>query len=585
MKFKPMGKKIEQNESRESLFAQLKERFGVINDPFGATLDFFYHGGGREDLVAKAVHTLRFGDLIPLVTGEKGLGKTTLLAEVIKAVKDEFKVVILKAPMLMGEIRFLEMLFSKDNYVCPVPLDEGNPAGLLNALTGYLEHKKTLTNPRPNTLIVIDDSDDLSEEVLRLLLMAQQKVPTKESGVRWLMAAQSEWVGGLAVKYPELGLDALVYQLPVHPLSSDDTERYVKLRLYKAGARSEILLSEQHLNGLANLGKGNPGRINRVAAGVLLGVMAEEERPSSSASWHFPWTLSDKNRSLLIIGGVCLISLGVMWGAFSEDEGEQNRGASELVKSEPVSRPLPGRLPSVDPQANTLPDKVTGEEVVEPMDSSELDRSVADELPAAEEGGQEAEVVVAQQQEVTAESKVEEIGVSGADVDAEAESMTAEEVSATMLPAKKPTVVPQKTVSSAIPVVQKVTQKSEKVRVGDEVLVAAEKVEIAKQPENSSPTSPTHPAFRDSAWVSQLNTSHYVVQLLGGYSEDTAKKFLRQYPDQNFVYILSTYKGKPWFVVLDGAFPSKDAAQKSIARYPEGLQKQKPWIRSVKGIQ
>ena len=53
-------------------------------------------------------------------------------------------------------------------------------------------------------------------------------------------------------------------------------------------------------------------------------------------------------------------------------------------------------------------------------------------------------MVVAQQQEVTAESKVEEIGVSGADVDAEAESMTAEEVSATMLPAKKPTVVPQR---------------------------------------------------------------------------------------------------------------------------------------------
>ncbi len=550
-----MRRNAHNDANKESLFLQLKDRFGLLGDPFGGSLDFFYHGAGREELVAKAVHTLRFGEMSPLITGEKGIGKTTVLAEIIKSVKDEFKVVILKSSMLMGEVRLLEMLFSKDNYVCPVSLSDDTPSLLLKALMGYLEHKKTLTSPRPNTLIVVDDSDNLTEGSLGLILSAQQKIGIKESGVRWLFTAQHEWVG-LLVSQAESSLEDQVYQLPLLSLGFDDTERYVKLRLYKAGAKTEILLSHQQLDGLARLGKGNPGRINRVAPGVLLGMASEEEAGHQSMSWEF----SEKARSIAALaGGAIAIVVIVIWLLLDSSS-----------ESKPVDQTLD--LEVIDAPSSSVNGRAIG--VVERDDPSRviLTAPIPDKVippPPAETANEPlVSPQVVSVEEIPVESPVGEM-VGSVPPDTAGEASPPGETAQAEPPAQAAQkVTPQKTP----------TEKIEKV-----VSVAP----VAPPPETAKKTEPVvqDGNFRDARWVNQQNAAHFVVQLLGSYNEATAKRFLKQYPDSGFFYIRSTYKGKPWFVVLDGAYSSKDKARAGVDRYPESLKKQKPWIRTVKGIQ
>ncbi|MCP5208745.1 MAG: SPOR domain-containing protein [Hahellaceae bacterium] len=85
-------------------------------------------------------------------------------------------------------------------------------------------------------------------------------------------------------------------------------------------------------------------------------------------------------------------------------------------------------------------------------------------------------------------------------------------------------------------------------------------------------------------WLRAHPPSSTVVQLLGSYHEETAAKFLKQYASLGFIYVKSTYKGKEWFVVIDGVYNDKAEARDRITAYPVVIQKQQPWVRSVAGF-
>jgi len=55
---------------------------------------------------------------------------------------------------------------------------------------------------------------------------------------------------------------------------------------------------------------------------------------------------------------------------------------------------------------------------------------------------------------------------------------------------------------------------------------------------------------------------------------------LRRYSQVDaMVYTRGERDGKPWFTVLQGTYPSKDAAQQAAQTLPVGLVSGKPWVR------
>jgi septal ring-binding cell division protein DamX len=91
-------------------------------------------------------------------------------------------------------------------------------------------------------------------------------------------------------------------------------------------------------------------------------------------------------------------------------------------------------------------------------------------------------------------------------------------------------------------------------------------------------------SYKSVEWVLSHPSTGYLIQLLGSYSEDTAIRFLQRNKRSGFFYVRSTYKGKEWFVVIDGVFASKSAALDRIKSYPKALQTQEPWVRSINGF-
>jgi DamX protein len=50
-------------------------------------------------------------------------------------------------------------------------------------------------------------------------------------------------------------------------------------------------------------------------------------------------------------------------------------------------------------------------------------------------------------------------------------------------------------------------------------------------------------------------------------------------------YYETTFQGKPWYQLLYGLYPTKQAAEKAAAELPENIRRAGPWIRKMSTIQ
>lgn len=143
--------------------------------------------------------------------------------------------------------------------------------------------------------------------------------------------------------------------------------------------------------------------------------------------------------------------------------------------------------------------------------------------------------------------------------------------------------------------------------------VASTKVPVAAAPQRNTPTlesivtvkgdsppsvaapvkeTPVAPApapadrFDKTEWWLTQNPSRYTLQLLGTYSLDTVKEFIRDQGSlDNFSYFQSVHNDKNWFVVVYGTYRNRSEAIAAVEQLPKDLRSLNPWARSIRGIQ
>ena len=103
-------------------------------------------------------------------------------------------------------------------------------------------------------------------------------------------------------------------------------------------------------------------------------------------------------------------------------------------------------------------------------------------------------------------------------------------------------------------------------------------------PENAAPPAAPVPALseleRQHARLRAFPSEHLLVQLMGSFSQDSARQFIASYGvDDRFLYLRSEYQGRPWFVVVYGSFASRNEAEEAVRRLPSGATTGEPWIR------
>ena len=105
-------------------------------------------------------------------------------------------------------------------------------------------------------------------------------------------------------------------------------------------------------------------------------------------------------------------------------------------------------------------------------------------------------------------------------------------------------------------------------------------------------TAPTHkpsadttrPAAGFAGWYLKQPATHYLLQVLGTRSEQTAQHVLSLYGKQ-YRYFVKLHQGEPLYVVTYGNFKDRQTALEATPNLPAQLQTGPPWARSFASVQ
>lgn len=518
--------------------------YQLRHDPFmSRPPGFRFFTPGRKPVLAQLHHMAHFTEQLQVVTGPSGSGKTLLRqAMVASCNKDKVQCVVTSGreyPDAAG----LERL------IC-----QALNVGTISAL---IERAEQLHATGMHLYLVVDEAHCLEQEAVQLLADLSQ---AGRAAPRVFLFADDSIVDLLeAVNIPA---DRVWLQLiELAPLTLDETRSYLAQRLEGADQGIE-LLDDQQIARIHQLSGGWPGAINQIARQVMMEEVEAPIRPSRQKRTGLPV------RSLV---AVVLVGAGVAiaW-MMGGDQPEPTRtvlslpdqvatlDVSEAGSDTPVLQ-MPGDT------SNTL-ERIVEEPDGEPLGSGTVQRQssgvVAGEsltaLPAPvampEPPAVDAPQLIAAPEPPVARREAEPVMPSTAASTPAAAPVVAAQPAAVATPATR-TAPRQEPPSSP-----------------------------ARTPAAASGSRAA--AFHQDAWYRQRPATEYALQLLGTRSREAAEDFIRKQTGVSDVgYFETLHEGKPWFVVTQGAYPGRSQAQQAVSRLPDGLQKQKPWPRSMASIQ
>lgn len=230
----------------------------------------------HQEALAHLLYGLESGGFV-LLTGEIGTGKTTLCRHLLNQIPDNCEVAFILNPMQGSD----EMLVN----VCrELHIDEesADVAGRIDAIYRHL-----LSNHAANrhTLIIIDEAQNLSEEVLEQLRLLTNLETDEKKLLQIILLGQPE----LRDKLQQVSLHQLsqriIARYHLMPLSEEEVESYVRHRLSVAGVEHPLFDADA-LKALYRHSRGVPRLINIIADRAMLGAYSQGERHVGAALIH-----------------------------------------------------------------------------------------------------------------------------------------------------------------------------------------------------------------------------------------------------------------------------------------------------------
>ncbi len=111
-------------------------------------------------------------------------------------------------------------------------------------------------------------------------------------------------------------------------------------------------------------------------------------------------------------------------------------------------------------------------------------------------------------------------------------------------------------------------------------------------PKVASAQPPAAPAakpifgVRDDNWFQQRKPGEYVLQLFGAHDRAAVLTYLQDSTDRSQLsWFVTTFKGRPWYVVCYGLYPDRSSARSQAQRLAPEYRRYSPWARSIGDIQ
>ncbi len=533
-----------------ALMYQLKNHFDLHAEPFSADAAFFFEGAQRKHCLDTLLHLATFGDLVLFLTGEKGAGKSTLIKYLVAHDEPSLRIVWIDCDRLKQEQQVKQKdVIEQCLLALSIEVEEFDFAINFERLREACEHFQKAEGRR--TFFIFDDADKLPKQQLQSLCAFCRDLPA-ESPLVMLFAGNNSLLQNAKIG-SNLEQEAWWHQVLLKPLLVDDLVSYLEQALVAAGFQGDLQISELQKQQIMQIGKGLPGRINKVFPSILLepGTL---KIPKNKGKKRIAFPLMMGLAGLLIMSFVLVSYQHGLLEPFLVESDQQPKLLSDQVAGpqDPLLAQQAARLALLDRELKkqgVQEPSLTLSERREPEPEPEPELVPDDQYPVGDDSiGQPTA-----SDQITPTTELAPVDENSADVAVSVEEIATQAIDTDAL---RDIVAIKR---SENPVTDKVIQPAVDAR---------------------------HPAFRDKSWVQSHPKDAYMAQILGSYDEQTALKFIKELGDQAFdIYYLETrHKGRQWYVVFYGVYPTKVEAQAAIKASPKRIVNQKPWLRTVAGV-
>lgn len=239
--------------------------YGLREQPFALTTDprFLFMGDAHRRAYEELLTGLRRREGLLLLTGDTGMGKTTLIRAVIEALGPRtFSALILNPYMSDAEV--LRVILRDFGLVTREEIRNGvfakaDVPQLLDTLEGFL---KSLVDLNSYAVVIIDEAQSLSAKVLDQVRVLGGIELDGRRLLQIILVGQPDLL--TTIKSDALrALDERISRRAVlGPLPPADVDDYIQHRLTVAGGKDTVEFTPESVNLVAELTRGVPRRIN-----------------------------------------------------------------------------------------------------------------------------------------------------------------------------------------------------------------------------------------------------------------------------------------------------------------------------------
>ncbi len=207
-----------------------------------------------------------------MLTGEVGTGKTTLLNRLLGWLQRYRTATSFVFNPSLDPSQFLEYMMA-DFGLGGEPRQKGQ---LLLRLNKWLLERYRMGG---TAVLIVDEAQNLSPEVLEEIRLLTNLETSTEKLLQIVLSGQPELEAKL--NRPELRQlrQRIMLRCKTHPLTLEETQQYVAVRIRIAGADGNFIFTPEAINAAHTYGRGVPRLINLLCEHALINAFAQQVRP------------------------------------------------------------------------------------------------------------------------------------------------------------------------------------------------------------------------------------------------------------------------------------------------------------------
>jgi general secretion pathway protein A len=248
--------------------------FGLSEPPFALAPDprRLWHSAGHEEGLATLLYGITGRKGFLLLTGDVGVGKTTLLRAALEQLPADVAVAFVLNTGQLGPDDLLEMVVREFEVT-------GRPSTRVERLYAVADFLVECARRRRNAVLVVDEAHNLRPEVLEEIRLLSNYESLNEKLLQIVLCGQPELRRTLELPQLRPLRQRIALDHHVQPLCEREVGPYLAHRLATAGGRLDEVF-KPGVEGLLHAAtQGYPRVLNVLADRVLLSAYARKLRP------------------------------------------------------------------------------------------------------------------------------------------------------------------------------------------------------------------------------------------------------------------------------------------------------------------